>query len=40
MVIKYTMKKTTRQSVYDSQNVKAFLDSIAKKYVKFDKAKK
>ena len=40
MVMKYTMEKIVRQSVVDSQNVKTFLDSVAKKHVKFDKVKK
>ena len=40
MVIKYNMEKTIRQSVVDTQNVKAFLELVLEKYVKFEKAEK
>ena len=34
------MEKITRQSVSNFQNAKVFLDSIVKKYIKFDKVEK
>ena len=40
MTMKYTMDKTIKQSILESQNAKDFLESIAKKFVKFDKAEK
>ena len=40
MTMKYTMDKTIKQSILESQNTKVFLESIAKKFIKFDKAKK
>ena len=40
MVMKYTMEKTIRQSVPESEKAKNFLESIAERYVKFDKAEK
>ena len=40
MVTKYTMEKTIRQSVPESEEAKVFLDSVAERYVKFDKAEK
>ena len=40
MVMKYTMEKTIRQSVPESEEAKVFLDSVAERYVKFDKAEK
>ena len=40
MLIKYTVEKTIRQSVVDSENNKAFVNFVAENCVKFDKAKK
>ena len=40
MTMKYTMDKTIRQSIPESQKAKDFLESIAEKFVKFDKAEK
>ena len=40
MLMKYTMEKTIRQSVIDSENSKAFMAFIVEKYVNFDKAEK
>ena len=38
--MKYTMDKTIRQSILESQKAKDFLESITKKFVKFDKDEK
>ena len=40
ILMKYTMEKTIRQSVVDSENAKEFIDSIVEKYVKFDKVER
>ena len=40
MVMKYTIEKTIRLSVTNSQNAKVFLDFVAKKYAKIDKVGK
>ena len=40
MVMKYTIEKTIRQIVYETEKAKTFLNSVAKRYVKFDKVKK
>ena len=40
MTMKYTMDKTTKQSVPKSKKAKDFLESIVEKFVQFDKAEK
>ena len=40
MFMKYTIGKTIRQIIGDSLIVKAFMESITKKFVKFNKVKK
>ena len=39
MIMKYTIEKTIIQSVVDSPNARAFIESTTEKYVKFDKLK-
>ncbi|XP_022842981.1 uncharacterized protein LOC111366457 [Olea europaea var. sylvestris] len=39
MIMKYTIDKSIRQSISDTDNAKEYLEAVGKKFTKFDKAK-